>query len=73
MWYRHDFQFSGGFIPINNGSPDFFGRAITDNSKIFCFKYTFIRGADGEPMELVTDSNRIEIFSINDSRFTEVY
>ena len=70
MWYTHDFQFTGGHASLDSRSSALFDRGYTDNSKIFCFKYTFINGVGNEPMELVTDYRNIELFSINDSRFS---
>jgi|13_taG_2_1085334.scaffolds.fasta_scaffold00783_4 hypothetical protein len=71
-WYSHDFQFTGGFLTQFEASSAIFDRCITDDNKIFCFKYTIVKGGINEPMELVTDYKNIEIFSVNDSRFTQL-
>lgn len=72
MWHGHDFQFTGGLNTLTEASSAIFDRCITDNNKIFCFKYTIVKGGNNEPMELVTDYKNIEIFSVNDSRFTQL-
>ena len=72
MWYGHDFQFTGGLSTLTDASSAIFDRCITDDNKIFCFKYTIVKGGNNAPMELVTDYKNIEIFSVNDSRFTQL-
>ena len=63
MWYGHDFQFTGGTQAAGRGS-NIFERCVTDNSKIYCFKYNFVHDANAGnigTMELVTDFDNIEI------------
>ena len=71
MAFGHDFQFTAGEKARNFGGTQLLERCVTDSDKIYCIKFTWIKTTPNGGLQLKANYDNIEIFSVNDTRFSE--